>query len=467
MQRSPFVPVFLLPTATLLVAATVLLTASPAHAQLSAAQLVAPAVKDFGPQYQDVEKAVESFRRGKADEARRLLETARKKNPHLAPADVMLAQLMFSAGQLPATRALLEKTAVDLPEDPETFIIIGDLALREGRLTEATTMFAKGLALCQAYDANPLRKASMMSNAYAGLATIAEARKDWAEASKQLQAWIAADEKNARAHLRLGQALFRQKKYDDATASFTKAHELDAKVARAEVNMALMLEQADEHDAAAKWMASAAKLGENELETRLAAARWALDTGDLAMAKTNVAAALKIEPNSLPANLLQGLVARHEGDDAAAIKAFEAALALSPNNVGAINQLAQLLIESDVHKEQIRALGYAHLNAQINGDANSQAGREAAVTLTWVLHKLGHDDPAVRRLQAILEAGSVSAESAFHAARIYADLGQKQAAAVLLQRALAQNNSFPGRGDAEALLTQLKEEAAATASNGK
>jgi tetratricopeptide (TPR) repeat protein len=435
------------------------LDSRPAAAQLTARQLLAPAVADIGPQYQDVEQAVEAFRRGDADAARRLLETACKKSPHLAPADVMLAQLMFSAGQLTATRALLEKTAVDLPDDPETFIIIADLASREGRLTEAEAMFSKGRKLCDAYAANPRRKASMINNASAGLAGVAEARQDWDQAVARIQAWIAVDAKNARAQLRLAQAQFRLKKYDDAIASFTAAHQLDATVGRPEVNMALLLEQTGQHETAVTWMKSAVEKGASDLNTLLTAARWALDTGDAAQAKAHAQAALKLEPNSLPAKFALGFAARQTDDAAAAISAFESMLELSPNNVSAINQLALLLIESKSQKEQIRALGYAHLNAQINGDLKTQNGREAAVALLWVLHKLGHDEPA-QRLAGVLGAGAVSSESAYHAARIYADLGQKTAAREILERALASPALFPTRADAEALLAQLKTESA-------
>ena len=438
------------------------LAPSVSWAQLTARQLLAPAVAEIGPQYQDVEKAVAAFRSGKLDEARRLLQVATKKSPHLAPADVMLAQLMFSARQMPATRVLLEKTVVDFPDDPESYNLIGELALRERRLTEAEYMFAKGRDLCRDYNQNPRRQKSMLNNSYAGLAAVVEARKDWDSAVKRLETWIASDTENASAHLRLAQALFHLKQFKPAAAAFAKAHEFDQRQARAEVNLALMYDQAGDRAQAKRLIEEAAQKGAGELNTRLAVGRWALGAGDFELARANADAALKLEPNSLPARLLCGMTARYEGNMEAAIKDFSAALELSPENALAMNQLALVLVESADKPARIQALGLAHLNAQINSDVQQASGREAAVTLTWVLNKLGHAGPALRRLQSVLAAGSVSSESAYYAAQMYLGQGQAELAEKILAQALAQPANFPGRGEADKLLSQLREKSQPT-----
>ena len=51
---------------------------------------------------------------------------------------------------------------------------------------------------------------------------------------------IEADPDSATAHLNLGDALFRQKRYSHARASYTRAAELDPKLARPHENLALI-----------------------------------------------------------------------------------------------------------------------------------------------------------------------------------------------------------------------------------
>ena len=100
-------------------------------------------------------------------------------------------------------------------------------------------------------------------------------------------------------------------------------------------------------------------------------------------------------------------------------------------------------------------MGYAHLNAQINSNRKARAGREATVTLAWILFRIGHADVADRVLKGILNAGSISSEGAYYAALILADRGQSKAAQKILASTLRSKSQFPGRDEAERILKQL------------
>jgi thioredoxin-like negative regulator of GroEL len=100
-------------------------------------------------------------------------------------------------------------------------------------------------------------------------------------------------------------------------------------------------------------------------------------------------------------------------------------------------------------------LGYAHLNAQINSNRKARAGREATVTLAWILFRIGHADVAERVLKGVLNAGAIGSESAYYAALILADRGQREAAQKILASALRSKAQFPGRDEAQRILKQL------------
>jgi tetratricopeptide (TPR) repeat protein len=426
-----------------------------AEAQLSARQLLSNAVTDYGPQYKDIDRAIALLREGKIDESRKALAAGRTKNPQLAPIDVMLSQLLFASGKPAAGLALLERVTVDEPADPEAYIMLADLALRQRRLAAAELLFDKGLAVCEKYSQNQTRKKNLRNSGLAGMAAVSEARADWKQAAARLADWLKADPKNANAHSRLGLTQFRLKLLKEAAASFATARKLNDRLPLPEITLALLHDQAGQRAAAEKLIKQAVKAAPNDLNTRLAVVRWALEAGMNELAAENVKAAQQIDADSLEVKIATGVSARYAGKHKEAMQALEEALKQSPRNFTAINHLALTLIDSTEEKERVRALGYAQLNAHSNSNRKTRPAREATVTFAWILFRLGHADVAERVLQGILNAGPIGSESAYYAALILFDRGQAATAQKILETALLGKSQFPGRSEAERVLEHL------------
>ncbi len=336
-----------------------------------------------------------------------------------------------------------------------------DLALRQRRLAGAELMFGKGLALCGEYSQNSTRKKNLLNNALAGLAAVSDSRMDWKQAVARLSNWVNADQKNANAHSRLGQAQFRLGQIGKTSASFTTARKLDVQRPLPEVSMALLYEQARERPQAETLIKQAVQIAPQNLNTRLAVVRWALSAGMHELASENLKVAQKLDAYSLDVKLSVGLAARFAGNHKQAVGALEAALQQSLRNFEAMNHLALTLIDATDEKERIRALGYAQLNAQIRSARSSRPAGEATVTLAWVLFRLGHADGAERVLQAILNSGPISSESDYYAAVMLHDRGRADISRKILQTALVRGSQFPGRPEAEHMLEHLSQSAAA------
>ena len=116
-----------------------------------------------------------------------------------------------------------------------------------------------------------------------------------------------------------------------------------------------------------------------------------------------------------------------------------------------------LVDQSDEAKREL-ALNYARLNTQLYADMNEASGREAAVTLAWVLSRLGQGPAATRAVQQALNVGNgrISADSGYHAAQILYDGGMTEAAEKLLDQTLQSESVFPNRSAAEQLLGRIK-----------
>jgi hypothetical protein len=113
-----------------------------------------------------------------------------------------------------------------------------------------------------------------------------------------------------------------------------------------------------------------------------------------------------------------------------------------------------LIEQIDEEKQQL-ALDYAEVNFRVNQDQNQPAGREAAITLAWVFYKLGRGSDALGTVRSALNAGSVSDESVYLAAKILSETGQPNIAAQILEPVLRGSRCFPTRSDADKLLAEL------------
>ena len=212
----------------------------------------------------------------------------------------------------------------------------------------------------------------------------------------------------------------------------------------------------EKRESALKAMQLAIQRDGKSLMTLLAVARWALAACQLDMAEEQAQAALQLDGQSIDALLLVGLVARHREDLATAQEVFELAHLRSPANFDVLVQLALVLIEqTDAEKQQL-ALDYAELNFRSNTDQSLLAGREAAVTLAWVLHRLGRKSDAVATVQAALNAGAVQEEIAYIAARVLSENGLVDQSLTVLSPAMATGSCFPNHQRAQQLLKELQ-----------
>jgi len=400
---------------------------------------------------QEINDAVTRVRNQDFDGALTLLKSAVSKNPDLPPAQVIMAQLFAQANQAQGARNALERAVVESPKDPEAYVLLGDIALRDRGVTEACLLFEKANELLPNLKDSPKRKKILAPRVLAGLTSVAEAREDWPGAMKQLEAWAKLEPENANVLQRIARALFQLKKQDEALAKLKEAVKLDKNIITPEAQIAQWYEATGDREKATSMMIAALKEAPKDLRTRLAAAQWSLQTDQLDQAREQAASALQIDPNSLDAKLMRGLVAMFQRDYKAAELHFESALLQAPDNFAASNNLALALADQDEENKKRRALAYAQVNVR---QFPRQA--EAHSTLGWVLYRLGRLDEAEQSLRTAVSGGTLSADTAYYLARVAVDRNRKDEARNLLETALRFKGPFLLRKEAQVLLDQLK-----------
>ena len=212
-----------------------------------------PAAKPADSAEKELEPAVSKIREGRFDEALGLIKEKAAKHPEWPPSQLILARLLFRANQGVPGRRALEQAAAFAPDHPEVYLTLGDLALGEGRLSDARLNFENALALTGVGPWDAERTRAMRRGSLTGLAAVSEAREDWNGARARLQAWLELEPKQGQAQQRLGRALFMLGKPDDAFATLTQAVKDDPTLEPAAVSMALLYNQKGDLKKAEEW----------------------------------------------------------------------------------------------------------------------------------------------------------------------------------------------------------------------
>lgn len=415
-----------------------------------------------------------------------LLRKAVEKHPNrLPPAQVIMAQLYAQANQAGPTRGSLEMAVVEVPDDPEAYVILADIELRGRSVTAATLLYEKANGLMASLSKSPSRQKALQPRIYGGLAAVAEQRatlsgddktravKEWATAEKHLRAWLELEPNSANALQRLARALFKQKtaeKVKEASARLKEAKAADPDVLTPAAQMALYYQQEGDFKNAKKFMDYAVNTAApNDFRTRMVAAQWCLLTaqepGQLNGAEEHAARAVQLDPDSLDALILRGGVDMFRKEYGEAERYLQSAVLRSPGNFAASNNLALALCEQDEAKKR-RALEYATTNLQAHSQDRYAA--EAASTYGWVLYKLGGITKAERdkrlynaerALAQAISAGNPSPDTIYYYARVIVDRDRKgnaQKARQLLEAALKTKGLFSMRPEAKALADELR-----------
>jgi len=397
-----------------------------------------------------------AYSKGRIEECRAQLKAARVKAENLPPVDLMLARLHFSHNKAAAGKQLLEEVAVAEANHPEVYLLFGNVALNEGRLTDAMLHFERSMNVGIPEEWTDDQKVALAREAFSGLAAVAEKRGDWYKAQVALKQLTKINPGDAKIRDRLGAALFMLGREEEAFDQFQTAARQDANMNEPEVSMAVMHLRRQEYEKAAQAFQNALQKYPNDGRICYEAAGMHLLTDNAQQAKrlADKAAALGLDTREL--KMQRGYIARQLRDYEAAEKHFSAALAQSPADFEAINQLALVLAEQDDEAKQQRALELATLNVR-----RYPKSAPALSTSGWVYYKLGRKDEARRALQLAAAQPQVRSETLYYLARLLWESGDKDDArkvAARVQEAVEQPGLF-------VLRPEIKRWFAATAIN--
>ena len=450
------------------VACTMFLTvnAQAAPTAPDAAAAAAPAADAAAPAEaqvpEEVKAALEDFKATKFEDATKKLEEARKKNADMAPPQLILAQWFGLANQPRAVRQAIEQAVNTYPEDPESFVVLAELNLQNGGITEADLLYTKANAVLANFNSSELRKNNITKRTLLGQAQVNIARGKNDEALKLLGDVLAMDAPNVDALNLQGAIFFQQGKAAECLAAYAKVKEAQPNTLLPEARIAMMYQQKGDDESkkeAQKYMVEAIKKAPKDGDVRLVATQWSLQIGNVKQASQQADAALKLKENDAnlsDAQLLRGVVALFEKKYDIAEDMFTKVLAATPSNFAASNNLALALCEQGDEAKLRKAEEYALVNVR-----QFQDQPEAFSTAAWITYKKGDYNAAAQMLQKSVELsrGQMNPDTAYYLAATLVKLGTedgKKQAKDILTKVLENTTPFSMRAEAEELQKSLQ-----------
>ncbi len=250
------------------------------------------------------------FRDGKLRDASIELKNVLRANPDHAPARLMLGKIALQGGELKTAEKEIGRAHRLSPSD-ETAILLGEIALQQGKPADALALVAGGAAN------NDLMMQKLVIR---GSALIGLERLD--EAYTAFQNIIAIDSRRVEGHFGLARVFAARKDYSRAADKLDeivqgKPDYAQGWILRGEVSLTL----GDKH-AAFLSFDKAVALQPNNIGPLISRARASLSNGDITRARSDSEAVTRLEPGAPISHYLKAAIAFAEGDYDAANNSF-------------------------------------------------------------------------------------------------------------------------------------------------
>lgn len=422
-------------------------TASAANASASSADAEAldPAMR------QKLDEALEKFKQSDIAGALETLQVMAASDARLIPPRLILAQWFAQLQNQNAVRVSLEMATEETPGDPEAYLLLGEIAMRQGEMTAAELLYQKSETLLKQYQANPERQKRLNVSMQKNKVALARARSRWTQMQEALGALLKLEGETPETCRSIGFSFFQLEKEQPAREWFARADTLDeGKGLPADAQMAQLYMSRGDQAQAKESLKNALMAKPDSIDTMNLSLSVALNEGDMTAVDELTKKLYAADPKNPNVLKTCGIASLYRGNFPQAEKLFQEALISEPADGELANGLALALCEQNDPEKNKRAIQYATSNLQKQGN-----NRDYLATYGWVLWKSGDADNALAALRQSAADGQINSAAAYYLAVILAEKGEKENAQKLLAVTLGNQTPFFKRAAAEQLLEEL------------
>ena len=404
----------------------------------------------------ELENAATAFNASQFDEALDVLKALFAEHPELVPPRIIMAQWFAQANMGNAAYANLEMGTEEVPADPEAFLILAEISLRQGALTAAEALLNLAAAKLNAYTLNPVRKENLSRSLHSNTTDLHELRRRWTRMEESVDRQITADGRTPDLLRRKGFAIFQQTRDAEARAVLFEADRLDTETGEltlpADAVMSQLYLLRGERETARRHLEAALTTHPHSREVLVLLIQMNVHADKLEEARELADKLLADDPTSHTFMRLRADIALYLDDFPTAERLFEALVLANPLESQNANGLALALCEQDSPDKLRRALAYAVENVRRVPNNSEFLG-----TLGWVLFKAEEFDQATDALRQSAAGGQIGVATAYYLARLAIRAEQIEEARQLLSAAIQDGTPFAKRRSAVRLLETLEE----------
>ncbi len=347
--------------------------------------------------------AIIASRRGDLNMLTDLAEKTIAANPHFFGGYLWRATVELAHHETDKAEADLKTAMADAPQNPQAYLMMGELRFAEKRYPEGAALFEKALD----YDPNAVP-------ALRWLVGYDLMRKQPGQALDRLNAQIAKSPKNSGFYDLLAQFQIQNKDLDQASATAQKAMQINPNDAQAvALYSALEVRNGQAANAVNAWQ------------------QWA-----------------NAHPNNAGGFAILGTLEESRGDWWQAENDYKKALQIQSSQPVAANNLAYLMLEHGGDVDVALSLAQTARQAMPNSP-------NSADTLAWAYYYKGAYGFARDLLEDAVKTDPKDASMQYHLGMVYSKLGDKNNAAIHLKAVLSLAPGSPTAKQAQAALAGL------------
>ncbi|RMF88553.1 MAG: hypothetical protein D6741_19055, partial [Planctomycetota bacterium] len=307
--------------------------------------------KDESAQLTEARRA---FTQGDWDRSLELARRAAEKNSDLLCGEVFVTRLLFESGEFAAGKAVLERAAIERPDDPDVFWTLGDLALYQARLADAWVLYHHALDLLEKRSYSDFAAQQRRRFLLRGCAKVAELRRDWARLQQVTAQWLALVPDDGEALRSAARAEFEQGDSAEATKKLQAALQTQQDAEPISLTLWRWAREDNQPEKANAYVNQALKDSPDDSRVVFAAAMWRSERGNRDEALSLLERVKTANRVNVDAIRLRSALLLADGKYESAERDARQALSIVPSDIGARGVLAIALAasyDSDAHEE--------------------------------------------------------------------------------------------------------------------
>jgi predicted Zn-dependent protease len=414
------------------------------------ATMVPGGIQQGSPRETEFLKVLELFRTGKVRESLDELKRMATADTNLPPGELMMAGISFAVGDPKSGTVILEKSALDYPEHPSVFLSFAQLALNEGRVTDAQVQAEKSASLMSGGNFSPDQTKFFQGKYFELMSGVHLRRRQYDAAKATLERLNTINPDSAPYFVANAELLFQSADYDGALDQLTKYAEATKQTKKPVLTLIEWMQRAKKDDLARTWMEKALGMHPADSEIQLTAARFAMAQENFQAALVAIRNFEKEKGEAFATKDMKGRIAFAKQAYGVAESHFEVLNKNAPKDINYANVYALCLIESNNAEKQQKAKQISQSIARSMPD-NSLA----MATLGYIHLKLDEVEES-KALFSRVKTNSVSPEISYFISHLFYKTGQVEQAEKILTQSTQTKSLFLYRSAAQELLAKIK-----------